>query len=175
MSTTEPGADRGERAGEGRGNARKERVIHTRISEQLAEELRRVAEDLRVPVSNLVRTAIEETLSAVESLSDSVGGWVEEVVGEASAAQARRRARQRPQPAPPATSEPHPDPDTAAVADSAASDAVIAWQDAILHRPAACADCDRSLVRGDRAFVGLTAARGSPTVLCRACMERRDV
>jgi hypothetical protein len=43
---------------------RKERVLHTRISQQLAEDIGRMAEDLRVPVSNLVRNVLEATTSA---------------------------------------------------------------------------------------------------------------
>ena len=36
---------------ERRRRARKERVLHTRISEELSEDIRRMAEELRVPVS----------------------------------------------------------------------------------------------------------------------------
>jgi hypothetical protein len=42
-----------------RSRHRKERVLHTRISEPLAEDIRRMAEDLRVPVSNLVRNGLQ--------------------------------------------------------------------------------------------------------------------
>jgi hypothetical protein len=48
---------------------RKERVLHTRISEQLAEDIRAIADDLRVPVSNLVRNVLEEAFDAVERVS----------------------------------------------------------------------------------------------------------
>ena len=93
-SHEEPG---GPRSGSGR--PRKERVLHTRISEQLAEDLRRIADDLRVPVSNLVRNALEEVFSVVETVTDNVGDLVEEVVEEAERVRERVRAR-RPQRAP---------------------------------------------------------------------------
>ena len=67
--------------------------MHTRISEQLAEDIRRVAEDLRVPVSNLVRNVLEETFSVVESVSENLGTWLEEVATEVGQP---RASRQRP-------------------------------------------------------------------------------
>ena len=39
-----------------------ERVIHTRVPAALEAELRRFAENLRVPVSNLIRTILEDAL-----------------------------------------------------------------------------------------------------------------
>ena len=69
--------------------------MHTRISEQLAEDIRRVAEDLRVPVSNLVRNVLEETFSVVESVTDNLGTWLEEVATEVGQARGSSRQRQR--------------------------------------------------------------------------------
>ena len=62
---------------------RKERVVHTRISEDLDEALRRAADDLRVPVSNLVRNLLEDAFDVVESVSVSIGDLVNDVVDEA--------------------------------------------------------------------------------------------
>jgi len=94
--------DEGNRCGprprHGRRRARKERVLHTRISDSLAEDIRRIAEDLRVPASNLVRNVLEEVFDVVESMSDDVGGLFEEVLDEAEAARERiagARARSR--------------------------------------------------------------------------------
>jgi len=69
--------------------------LHTRISEQLAEDIRRVAEDLRVPVSNLVRNVLEETFSVVESVTDNLGTWLEDVATEVGQARSSPRQRQR--------------------------------------------------------------------------------
>ena len=83
-----------ESAGEPR--RRKERVLHTRVSEQLSDDIRRAAEDLRVPVSNLVRNVLEEAFGAVERVSDEVGGFLEEVLGETEGARNDlRRLRRR--------------------------------------------------------------------------------
>jgi hypothetical protein len=65
---------------------RHERVLHTRISQELAQELRRAADDLRVPVSNLVRNVLEEAFGAVERVSEEVGGFLEEVLSETEGA-----------------------------------------------------------------------------------------
>ena len=50
-----------------------ERVIHTRVPAALEAELRRFAENLRVPVSNLIRTILEDALA----LADQAGQRVE--------------------------------------------------------------------------------------------------
>jgi len=72
---------------------RKERVLHTRISEQLSEDIRRLAEDLRVPTSNLVRNVLEEVFTVVENVSEDVGELFEDVIEEAEAARERIRRR----------------------------------------------------------------------------------
>ena len=51
---------------------KKERVIHTRVSAVLEEELRRFADNLQVLVSNLIRTILEDALA----LAGSNGKWV---------------------------------------------------------------------------------------------------
>jgi hypothetical protein len=76
-------------------HGRKERVLHTRISEQLSDDIRRLAEDLRVPTSNLVRNVLEEVFTVVENVSDDVGEIFEEVLEEADAARDRIRRRHR--------------------------------------------------------------------------------
>lgn len=82
-------------------HGRKGRVLHTRVSEQLSEDIRRLAEDLRVPASNLVRNVLEEVFDAVENASEDVGEVFEDVLAEADAARRRierqmhRRRRRR--------------------------------------------------------------------------------
>jgi len=80
----------------GHRRCRKERVLHTRVSENLVEDIRRIAEDLRVPASNLVRNVLEEVFDVVESVSDDVGDLFEELLDEAEGARERIvRARSR--------------------------------------------------------------------------------
>ena len=82
--------------GEGRPHGRgprKERVLHTRISEQLDESLRVAADELRLPVSNLVRNVLEDVFNVVEAVTDNVGDLVEDLVDEADAVRDRLRGR----------------------------------------------------------------------------------
>jgi hypothetical protein len=72
---------------------RKERVLHTRISEQLAEDIRQFAEDLRVPASNLVRNVLEEVFTIVDSVSGDVGDLFDDVLAEAEAVRDRVRGK----------------------------------------------------------------------------------
>lgn len=82
---------RARRDGQRRG--RKERVLHTRISDELSEDIRRFAEDLRVPASNLVRNVLEEVFSVVETVSDNVGDLFEDLLEEAEEARERMHHR----------------------------------------------------------------------------------
>ena len=43
-----------------------ERVIHTRVPVVLEEELKRFADNLRVPISNLIRTILEDALAVAD-------------------------------------------------------------------------------------------------------------
>ena len=154
-----------------RPGGRKERVLHTRISEQLAGDIRRMAEDLRVPVSNLVRNVLEEAFAVVETMSDNVGDLVEEVVEGAERARDRIRARRRRQRggARAAATEESADEQSQAPA----YPDVIGWQPLIFNQPRHCSDCGVGIEVGERAFAGLSAAGLSPHVLCGECMEAR--
>jgi hypothetical protein len=57
----------------GRQDARKERVLHTRVPAVLEQELKRVANAWRVPVSNVVRALLEDALDTLEHLSKTPG------------------------------------------------------------------------------------------------------
>ncbi len=71
--------------------ARKERVLHTRVSEQLSEDIRNFADDLRVPASNLVRNVLEEVFSVVDRVSDDVGDLFDDLIEEAEGIRERVR------------------------------------------------------------------------------------
>jgi predicted transcriptional regulator len=68
---------------ERRRRQRKERVLHTRVSDELDEALQDAARRLRVPVSNLVRNVLEDVFDVVEAVTENVGELVEDVVEEA--------------------------------------------------------------------------------------------
>ena len=60
-----PPSSKGESNGK---DAKKERVLHTRVPAVLERELKRFADNLRVPVSNLVRTILEDALSVADAV-----------------------------------------------------------------------------------------------------------
>jgi hypothetical protein len=62
---------------------RKERVLHARIPAGLEEQIKRLAEGLRVPVSNLVRNMLEDAIDVTRRVAPQtavVYGWQELVL-----------------------------------------------------------------------------------------------
>ena len=51
---------------------RKEKVLHTRIPAALEEQIKRLAEGLRVPVSNLVRNMLEDAILVTKRVRDHI-------------------------------------------------------------------------------------------------------
>ena len=122
---------------------RKERVIHTRISEQLERELKEKAARLGVSVSNLVRNVLSNTLDLVEDVvADSVRVASSVVPG-------------------------HP------AAKSVGDGSVIGWQEVVLNLNAVCDTCNAILPKGTRGAVGLSAVSGAQRrFLCMTCLGR---
>lgn len=160
-------------AGRGRGAEaeRKEKVLHTRISENLADDIFRVAEDLRVPVSNLVRNVLEDVFSVVESVTDNVGDLLEDVFSRAERAREKIHAqadKARPDAEASAGTTPAPPPAQPDLRGKFPD--VVGWQPLILNQVQRCAECGHRMEEGDRAVVGLTGAGLSQTYLCPACL-----
>ena len=72
--------------------AKKERVLHTRVPAVLEQELKRVANAWRVPVSNLVRALLEDALDTIDVVGERAEG---ELRGVAELLQAERRRFRR--------------------------------------------------------------------------------
>ena len=134
---------------------RKERVIHTRVPAVLERELKRFAENMRVPVSNLVRTILEDAVSvadhATENVEVKLGKAVEQIHRE------RERIKEK------VRIDPLRD--------------VFAFQEVTLAQPCDCAKCGKSLVAGDKAHLGLLdgpSDRGRARIFaCDECIPRR--
>jgi hypothetical protein len=129
---------------------RKERVIHTRVPAVLEQELKRLADGLRVPVSNVVRTILEDAVDAL----DSVGELAE---GELRGVRDRLRQR-REQLRPPG--EPPPAPLAG----------VVGFQPLLLARDERCTLCGRALTAGTQAFLGIGAPDGPRVLIDRGCL-----
>lgn len=164
-----------ERSDRRRRHHRKQRVLHTRISEPLAEDIRRMAEDLRVPVSNLVRNVLEEAFSVVEVVTDNVGDLIDDVAEEAERTRERIRSRRGPRrrrrrdarSAAPTDGPAGPTPERAPFPE------VVGWQPLILNQSRSCADCEEPIEAGERGFAGLSEGGLSGVYLCSDCTRAR--
>ncbi len=174
-----------------RRSRRKERVLHTRISDDLDETLRKAAGEMRVPVSNLVRNVLEDVFDVVESVTDNVGDLVDDVLDQVDRSRVdfRGRGRHRHRRRRPSRRErgeggeeprgPSPEEREAVEAEIEAIEReafpeLLGWQPLILNRAQTCVDCGRDLAPGDRGLVGMGEEGLSDKYLCRPCGNARS-
>jgi hypothetical protein len=131
--------------------SKKERVLHTRVPAVLERELKRFADNLRVPVSNLVRTILEDAVN----VADAAGTGLEERLKRAAKTLEHERERLKKK-----------------VAHSPVHE-IFAFQDVTLAQPASCSECGKDLPRGTRAHLGLHengAPKGPTVIVCESCL-----
>jgi hypothetical protein len=135
---------------------RKDRLIQTRVDEELETALKNEATRRRLPVSQLVRTILHDTLHLVDGVVDGVDAIVQDSVKLAKRAGADARRLVSPR------------------ASADLSD-VYAWNEVIVNQPGACAKCRTALSPGEPAFVGLRddPSRGRAW-LCPVCIGTLD-
>lgn len=132
---------------------RKERVLHTRVPEVLDQELRRLADSLRVPVSNVVRTILTDALDAMDFVGERAEGEIRGVADRLRSSRSKiRREGQELAPVP----SPPPGPPLSGV---------VGYQPLLLAREASCAVCGTTLPAGAQAFLGLRPAADPPSVI----------
>ena len=122
---------------------KKEKVIHTRVSEDLERDLKDRASQLGISVSNLVRNVLTNTVDLVETIvldSARVAGSAKEF------AQPTAKA-------------------------SGPEDPVVGWQELVLQINAVCVECNALLPVGSKAAVAVRSAIDATTVLCLDCLE----
>jgi len=143
-----PPSDAGERSG------KKERVLHTRVPEVLERELKRFADSLRVPVSNLVRTILEDAVNA----ADVASSGVEQRLMRAARQLEHERERLKKK----------------IITDPLAN--VVAFQAVRLARATSCAKCKAELSVGAHAHLGLAEGTGDAPKMfvCEACVPKAD-
>lgn len=115
-------------------SGKKERVLHTRVPAVLERELKRFADNLRVPVSNLVRAILEDAVAAADAAGESVEGRLTRAAQQLEIGREKLKQAVLPDP----------------LAD------VYAFQPVTLAQPATCAKCRKDLRPGERAHLGLT-------------------
>ena len=124
---------------------KKERVLHTRIPAVLEAELKQAAKALRVPVSNLVRTILEDAIA----VADRATGQVEERLHRAA-----RTVRTKVEPRDPLAH-------------------VVAFQSVVVAATSHCAKCGQALEAGDDAALAILDSPGPNLFVCNECMPKR--
>ena len=132
---------------------RKERVLHTRIPAVLELELKRFAENLKVPVSNVVRTILEDALSVADRATGRVEAELQAAARKATEQRESLRTRLKPR---------------------AALEDVFGYQPLVLAHAGRCASCGVTLPRGAQAWMGLRDTPGPRVFVCSACAPRPD-
>jgi hypothetical protein len=135
-------------------SAKKERVLHTRVPAVLERELKRFADNLRIPVSNLVRTILEDALDVADAATESVEERLKKAAQQLEHERERFKKRVMPDP----------------LAD------VFAFQGVTLAQPAQCVKCGKELRSGEKAHLGLTDGPRRPRAprifACDACIPK---
>jgi hypothetical protein len=138
-----------------RESAKKERVLHTRVPAVLERELKRFAENLRIPVSNLVRTILEDAVMVADAAGDRVETRLRDAARQLESERERLKKK--------------------VILDPLAE--VFAFQSVSLAQPAECVVCQRQLAAGTPAHLGLVDAppageRRPRIFVCDACVPR---
>ncbi|MFP6686357.1 MAG: hypothetical protein VB934_16680 [Polyangiaceae bacterium] len=142
---------------------RKERVLHTRVPAVLDQELKRLASSLRVPVSNVVRTILEDAVSTI----DQVGRAAEEGVRDVAARLSKGRERLMHKAEEVAESPAAPERTSAPAV--APLEGVIGFQAMRLAREETCCLSGRTLKPGEEVFLGIRDGVGPRVIVAAEC------
>ncbi len=128
--------------------AKKERVLHTRVSVSLEDELKERANQLGVSVSNLVRNVLLNTFEMVE-----------EIVADGSRVARAAKGRDRT--------------GASSVAASGAGE-ILGWQTLVLNLNAICSTCNDILPKGQSAAVAVYSGggRSQDRFICCSCLNK---
>jgi hypothetical protein len=129
---------------------RKERVLHTRVPAVLERELKRFADNLRIPVSNLVRTILEDALSVADAATENVEERLRRAAEHLEKEREKLKKRMEHDPL----------------------SGIVAFQEVTLAVPAACAKCARSMPAGSRANLGIGDGSDERLFVCESCGPR---
>ena len=175
---------------------RKDRLIQTRVAEELERRLKDEAAKRRLTVSHLIRNTLEDAFDLVENVTSDVGQLVTGSVELAAAVSrdARRLASivrglpvendatndVAPSPQDPEGSSSSPGNSaisrTAGPANMTEADAldhVYGWNRVVANRGATCARCGADIARGDDTMVGLSDDPTKPRAwLCPECADK---
>jgi hypothetical protein len=132
-------------------DAKKERVLHTRVPAVLERELKRFADNLRIPVSNLVRTILEDALSVADAATENVEERLKKAAHHLEKEREKLKKRMEHDPL----------------------EGIVAFQQVTLAVQATCAKCEAKLERGSNAHLGIGEAAGGPRrFVCQDCLPQ---
>jgi hypothetical protein len=162
---------------------RKDRLIQTRVPQNLESTLKDEARKRRLSVSHLIRNVLEDTFNLVDNVVVDFDRVVTDSVEMANtvrrdvqrlAATARGETAHREEP------RPGSEPPVEEIVPSAVPEpleagplaSVYAFQELVLNRPAECARCEEIIGRGVRAYLGLSDDHESPRIwVCSDCLD----
>ena len=126
---------------------KKERVLHTRVSVEFEDELKRRATQLGTSVSGLVRHTLAQTLAAVQQAMAEPRATAQQEfrVGWVTPAQETTNDR---------------------------SPVLLGWQELIINLNAVCEECNSILTKGSKAAVAIYEGAGPRQFLCCACLGK---
>lgn len=128
---------------------KKEKVLHTRIPDNLDRQIKKRAQNLGLSVSTVVRNVLLHTFDLVENIVTDGTNLALSIAGNEPDRSARTGRTSRPA-----------DPTTE----------VLAWQEAVLNLNAVCDRCNAILQKGATAAVGLRDTPGPRAIICISCL-----
>ena len=158
------------------GKAKKERVLHTRVPAVLEQELKRLAESWRIPVSNVVRTILEDAIDAIDTAGRAAEGEIRGVAEKLAEERRRLREPLRREPTDPkataapvaeteADAEPESSVEAAPPRNEAAIVGALGFTPMVLANDAVCAVTGRALRKGSPAYLVLFAEAGRSAIV----------
>lgn len=147
---------------------RKDRVIQTRVPEDLESALKEEARKQRVTVSHLIRNVLEDTFDLVDN-----------IVAESThlAQTVRRDARRIAQSAQGFRSRPGEETSFVPALQGGERaqellDTVYGWQELVMNKTVGCTRCGKTVQKGQKGMRGLTEGDpGAPVWLCLDCLS----
>jgi hypothetical protein len=133
---------------------RKDRLIQTRVDEDLDETLRREAKKKRLTVSQLIRNVLQDAFHLVDDIVVGAATLTETVRQDARRIAASAKGEDRPK------------------RKGTTELGVDSWQEVVLGRDVDCGRCATALTKGSRALFGMTrGAAPSKVWICGKCRD----
>ena len=140
--------------------SKKEKVLHTRISETLDKQIKRNASSLGISVSNLVRNILLNTFGLVEDLvadSARISKSIAKSASGDSFVDSSGRSRSID--------------DGSSASRQGKPPEILGWQEVILNLNAICAYCNAILPKGAQAAIAVVEGTESRPIICPGCLK----